>query len=163
MSHIPFHPAIGFGDLLPGSFAVPQNPVRDAGTPLVPSRKMMTGGRVPHIGDLLPGKFPVPQNPIRSAITQGHNLGSPAGSLAGLGCGGSCGGSCGGGVDTNGGGCGCSRRNGMGDLSSWLAADNGFGSVQLPNWVWIGGAFALAYFLPWSSWERKTYAKRSAQ
>jgi hypothetical protein len=76
MAHIPYHPAIGFGDLLPGSYAVPQNPIRDAGTPLVPSTVALTGGRaykVPTLGELLPGKFTVPQNPIVNTLVNGYS------------------------------------------------------------------------------------------
>jgi hypothetical protein len=90
MSHINFHPAPGLGDLLPGMFVVPQNPIMDAGTPLVPSVQATAPNqvmRVKHIGELLPGMFVVPQNPIiRTLATGGQTSG-----MAGLGCGGGCG------------------------------------------------------------------------
>jgi hypothetical protein len=75
MSHIPFHPAPGLGDLLPGEFVVPQNPIRDAGTALVPSAVALAGGRpykVAKLGDLMPGKFTVPQNPIVTTLRNGY-------------------------------------------------------------------------------------------
>ena len=54
-----YHPAPGLGDLLPGFFVVPQNPITDTqGTTYVP-----------RIGDILPGSFPVPQNPIKDYMT----------------------------------------------------------------------------------------------
>lgn len=55
------------GDFVPGKFAVPQNPVRDA----------MRGFG---LGDFVPGRFVVPQNPVRDAMPGG----------CGCGCGGSC-------------------------------------------------------------------------
>ena len=103
--HLPFHPAAGFGDLLPGHFVVPQNPIRDAGTPMVPSVQAASGNvpvRIPKMGDLLPGMFVVPQNPLMAAI-MGADVTQPdkgagkavVASLHGLGCGGGCGGACG--------------------------------------------------------------------
>ena len=64
------HPSPGFGDLLPGFFVVPQNPL---------SQK---AGYIPTIGDLLPSRFAVPQNPLIAAIR--NNLSG----LSGCGCGG---------------------------------------------------------------------------
>jgi hypothetical protein len=75
MSMLNFHPAPGLGDLLPGEFVVPQNPIRDAGTPLVPSNVGLTKGRpykVPKLGDLMPGKFAVPQNPLITTLVNGY-------------------------------------------------------------------------------------------
>ena len=69
MSHILRHPAPGFGDLMPGWYSVPQNPIRDVGTALVPSAN--SGGqitRVPKLGELMPGAFSVPQNPLIAAL-----------------------------------------------------------------------------------------------
>ena len=90
-----FHPAPGLGDLLPGFFVVPQNPIMDATT------------YVPRIGEILPGSFPVPQNPIKDYMTGRLNLiarepgvpGKINGKLSGCsGSGDCCGGSCGGGL-----------------------------------------------------------------
>ena len=75
MSMLNFHPAPGLGDLLPGEFVVPQHPIRDAGTPLVPSNVGLTKGRpykVPKLGDLMPGKFAVPQNPLITTLVNGY-------------------------------------------------------------------------------------------
>lgn len=58
MPHLGFHPAPGLGDLMPGSYVVPNNPFHPAS--LNPSPV----GRVPSIGELLPAKFPIPFNPI---------------------------------------------------------------------------------------------------
>jgi hypothetical protein len=83
MSHIPFHPAPGLGDLLPGEFVVPQNPIRDAGTALVPSAVGLNGGkpyRVAKLGDLMPGKFTVPQNPLITTLMNGYG-GAPNGAM----------------------------------------------------------------------------------
>lgn len=65
--------APGLGDLLPGSFVVPQNP-------LMPTRY------IPKIGDLLPSRFAVPANPLISAIRGG--LSGLSGCSGGCGCGG---------------------------------------------------------------------------
>jgi hypothetical protein len=88
-----YHPAPGLGDLLPGFFVVPQNPI-------VPTTY------VPRIGDILPGKFAVPQNPIKDYMSGRLNLiarePGVVGTLNGMsGCSGGdcgCGGSCGGGL-----------------------------------------------------------------
>ena len=92
MPHIPFHPAIGFGDLMDGWFVVPQNPIRDAGTPLVPSLQATAPNRVlrkARLAELMPGQFTVPQNPLMMALS-----GGVSGCGGGMGCGCS---SCGGG------------------------------------------------------------------
>ena len=64
MSMLRYHPAPGLGDLLPGFFVVPQNPIKDA--------QGVT--YVPRIGDILPGSFVVPQNPIKDYMTGRLNL-----------------------------------------------------------------------------------------
>ena len=150
MSHIPFHPAVGFGDLLPGSYAVPQNPIRDAGTALVPTNFAVTGNRpyrVPGIGELLSAKFTVPQNPLRNTLVNGWSgVAKPTG---GCGC--------------AGGGCGCGGH-GMGDLSDftdWLQTSSVGG---LPNWLIYGGAAVAAWmiFMPGGSdYRQQSRALRS--
>lgn len=79
MANVAFHPAPGLGDLLPGWFTVPQNPVKD-GVSYVPS-----------IGEILPGSFAVPQNPVKD-YTNGQvkliGQSSPPSSSNGCGCGG---------------------------------------------------------------------------
>lgn len=57
MSHIGIHPAPGLGDMVPGWFVIPNNPIRDG--------QSATGvGYIPHIGELIPAKFGIPENPI---------------------------------------------------------------------------------------------------
>ena len=132
MSHIQRHPAPGFGDLMPGWYSVPQNPIRDAGTALVPSANSMGQvTRVPRMGELMAASFTVPQNPLMAALsTVGRDQ-----SLSGLrGCAG-CGG---GGVNPYG-------MQGLGDFSTWASATSPVGS--LPNWAFFGGLAALGgYF-----------------
>jgi hypothetical protein len=60
MTHLNFHPAPGIGELLPGWWSVPQNPI-------VPRRYQ------PSIGELLPGRFTIPQNPIKATLRMGVN------------------------------------------------------------------------------------------
>lgn len=59
MSHIYQQLAPGFGDILPGNFVVPQNPLHP-GT--------MDGVRVPHVGELMPARFAEPENPLLNAL-----------------------------------------------------------------------------------------------
>lgn len=121
MSHIPFHPAPGFGELLPGEFVVPQNPITMAERGV---------SRVPHLAEFMPGTFSVPQNPIRNELA---GMSSLRPGVKGLGCGGS--GSCGcGGKES--GSCGCSGgMSGLGDVSDFMAG--------LSTPVLIGGAVLL--------------------
>jgi hypothetical protein len=150
MSHIPFHPAVGFGDLLPGSFAVPANPIRDAGTALVPTNFAVTGNRpyrVPGIGELLSAKFTVPQNPLRNTLVNGWSGTAPK--LSGCGC--------------SGGGCGCGGH-GMGDLSDFTAWLQTASVGGVPNWLIYGGAAVAAWmiFMPGGSeYRTKSRALRS--
>lgn len=100
--NIGMHPAIGLGELMPGWFVVPQNPV---------------DGPVSYIrgiGDILStGGFAVPQNPVTDryagnvlpigvqpgATGMVNNKTVASASLSGCGCGGGCGHSgCGGGL-----------------------------------------------------------------
>ena len=169
MPHLNFHPAPGFGDLLPGNFVVPQNPIRDAGTPLVPSVQAVAGGnivRVPHVGELMPGMFVVPQNPIRDAMASPDVTRPVAGSgqaLAGLGCG------CGAGM-----GCMC----GMGDVAStlstispslgtaWTNLSTSLSTTYagIPLWALVaGGAAALFIFMPGGSEYRSKRAALRSQ
>lgn len=71
------HPAPGMGDLLPGFFVVPQNPLWDNKSRANAPMGFAGGPKyIPHIGELLPGRFAVPQNPLIAAVRKG---------LAGLG------------------------------------------------------------------------------
>lgn len=72
MAHIGRHPAPGLGELIPGSFVVPSNPI-------------VSPSYIPHIGELLPASFPIPQNPLIAAITSPPGYGLP--NQPGLGCG----------------------------------------------------------------------------
>lgn len=155
MSQLPFHPAVGFGDLLPGWFAVPQNPVRSDGTPLVPSIQATAPGKaikLPSLSDLVAGSFVVPQNPL---------IKGPG--MAGLGCG--CGGGCGDGQFGSNGGANYYALNGLGDLGqvpgtdplsqalvtyggtlgTTLADTQTFFGITFPLWGWLGLAGAGIY------------------
>lgn len=71
-SFLRFHPAPGFGDLMPGWFVVPQNPITTPGTALVPSLQGTRPNQVLRrttMAELMPGSFTVPQNPLWRAIT----------------------------------------------------------------------------------------------
>jgi hypothetical protein len=76
MSHIPFHPAPGFGELMPGDFVVPQNPITAASK----------GVRyIARMGELMPGQFSIPQNPIVKNFQTGmQGMGTKG--CAGMGC-----------------------------------------------------------------------------
>lgn len=150
MSMLNFHPAPGLGDLLPGFFVVPQNPITD------------TQGvtYVPRIGDILPASYAVPQNPIKDYMSGRLNLigrepgvpGKVNGKLSGCGCGGTCG------------GCG-----GLGDISSDfskittdLSAGNYSQAIQDPIFgipLWAIGAGLLALFFVGG--EKHSYAGRT--
>lgn len=97
--NISHHPAPGLGDLLPGFFVVPQNPVTDAVR------------YVPNLGDIMPGAFVVPQNPVVDRAA-GHVVPIGTSGVSG-GCGCGC---------SGGGGCGVSKLNhqpiGMGDVAA---------------------------------------------
>lgn len=142
--HIPFHPAVGFGDLPSGWHIVPQNPIKTPGTPLVPSIQATAPNRIlrrPRLQELVAGGFTVPQNPLRAALGDlmpgGFTLPQNpinCGGMGGLGCG--CGGGCGGGQANY-------TLNGLGDLSvssvtDWLQAPSDiFPGVS--NWVFALG------------------------
>lgn len=114
------HPAPGLGELVPGSFWVPQNP-------LVPGTFTGEVAYIPRAVERLPGRCGVQSNPLYKALNGGINGSGPSGvgcgddcagmggcgCAAGGGCG--CGGSCGG---TGSCGVGC----GMGSISDSLAS-----------------------------------------
>lgn len=140
--NLPFHPAPGLGDLIPGYFVVPRNPITaQARAPITVS---------PGIGDIIRASFPVPQNPIISAVT--GNV-KPLGT-GDCGCGGKCGG-CGG----SGRGMINGQRVGMGDLStdvsavgSALSGGNFSAALQdtiggIPVWGLIAAAIAIPWFM----------------
>jgi len=151
------HPAPGLGDLMPGWFALPQNPMTDGVS------------YTPGIGDILAtGGYTVPQNPIRdytkgqvSIIGQqngpgpGMLNGEPVSMTAGntgMGCG--CGGACGGGGGCGSHGMGQLTFNPTGDLTA-ISTDFSNGNymnvltdsfLNLPVWGWlaIGAVFLSA-------------------
>lgn len=77
MSHIPFHPAPGFGELMPGDFVVPQNPITMTQNGI---------GRIARMGELMPGQFSVPQNPIVRNFQTGMQGMGTLGCAGGMGC-----------------------------------------------------------------------------
>src|ERR1700689_2411178 len=82
---MPFHVAPGLGDMAPGWFALPQNPLTmGASTVLVPTMGATAPGRrvkTPHLADLVAGSFAVPQNPVRANLAAGlaalRGMGAP--------------------------------------------------------------------------------------
>lgn len=140
--NLALHPAPGLGDLLPGFFAVPQNPMDLAQSGITRSQG---------IGDILPGSFVVPQNPIVNFTTGrvgliGQQTGGPGQlngkKVGGCGCGGGCG--------------GCGSSHGMGQLTqvmSDLTAGNFTQALMtdtiggFPTYVWVGGGLVLLYLL----------------
>ena len=155
MPFLPFHPAPGLGDLLPGSFVVPQNPIRPDSTALVPSVQAANGGQVayrPRMGDLLPGSFVVPQNPIIRTLATGG--------MSGIGCPG-CGGSA-----YDGGGWHSSGLQGLGALDLTGVTDWFTGSMiaGVPNWALVaGGVVAYMLFMPGGSEYRAKRAELRSQ
>ena len=76
------HPSPGFGDLLPGFFVVPQNPLWDNKSRTLAPNGFAVAKYIRAIADLLPGRFSVPQNPLIAQIRAGM------GKLGGCCCGG---------------------------------------------------------------------------
>lgn len=132
MAHIGIHPAPGFGELIPGSFVVPSNPI-------VPR------SYIPNIGELLPASFSVPQNPLIAAIMSPPGCGLPnTGSGLGCGCSTGCGsGMCGSqGLSGLGSDCGCVGGMcgcGMGNLGQF-----GMDPVTL---AMLAGGLLLVYLV----------------
>lgn len=130
MSHITSHPAPGLGDLLPGWFVVPQNPIRDAHEGYTSEVKY-----VPHMGDLLPGMFVVPQNPLIAALKGG------SGGVSGLGCGSTCANDR---VALSG------ALVGMGDIdlsSIGSSISSTLSGISTTTWMYIGGGALLLMLL----------------
>lgn len=133
--NINVHPAPNraLGELMPGWYDVPQNPIMAAKYGI---------GYTPTLGEIMPGNFVVPQNPIAdyasgSVLPLGVQPGAPgklngtliggagAGASAGMGCG--CG--CGGGSTCA---CGGHGISGLGDVSTDLSTF--FGDLTAGNW-----------------------------
>lgn len=53
MQHFPFHPAMGMAAMMPGTWTVPENPIRAGVVRYQPT-----------LGEMMPGFFVVPQNPL---------------------------------------------------------------------------------------------------
>lgn len=70
MAWINHHPAPGFGDLLPGWFVVPQNPITQP-------HQMK---RVQSVGEFLPARLLTPYNPLLNSL---RTVGRPAGDVGG--------------------------------------------------------------------------------
>ena len=146
---MPYHVAPGLGDLAPGWFVVPQNPIQGDGTPLVPSLQATAPGRVIRmagLADLVAASFVVPQNPLVSTL---QNSMSRVG-MGGMGCG------CGGGFGCDG-GANFYALNGLGQLD-FSSLSNFTASVPawageaspisaIPNWAFYGGLAVGAYFV----------------
>jgi hypothetical protein len=150
------HPAPNraLGELLPGWYDVPQNPIAAAQQGIK---------YTPTLGEIMPGSFVVPQNPMMNFTAgsvqplavapgaPGQVNGQPVGKgsgngVSGCGCGGSCG--------------GCGGGGGMGDISSDLSqfmADLTAGNftqaftvdtiLGFPSWFVVGGVAALGLYL----------------
>lgn len=148
MAQLNYHPAPGLGDLLPGFYVVPQNPIQPV--------KYIRG-----IAEILPGAYVVPQNPVKD-FTRGQTKLIGQG-VSGCGCG--CGGS---------GACGSGQINGigvrgLGDLSTdWssftgsISSGDYMGALKstffgVPVWA-VGGALVLMFFL---GGEKHSYYGRS--
>ncbi len=65
MSRLQYHPAPGIGEILPGFYVVPQNPLRALSAEPV---RQLGITRTPHIGELVAANYVVPQNPLRKAL-----------------------------------------------------------------------------------------------
>lgn len=133
MAHIGRHPAPGLGELIPGSFVVPSNPI------VQPSY-------IPHIGELLPASFPVPQNPLIAALDSPPGYGLPN-SMGRLGCGcstGGCGsGMCGDGLSGLGADCGC-----IGGMCGCGEGMGGLGLFEDPmSWMLLAGVGVLLMWM----------------
>lgn len=146
------HPAPGLGDLLPGSYVVPQNPLQGI-------------TYVPRIGEILPGAYVVPQNPIKDYMAGRLNLiGREPGAkgtvngISGVGCG------CGG---------GCGACGGLGSLSDdWSAiqanitAGDYMGALQstvfgVPVWA-IAAGLGVMFFMGGESHSYYGRSRRAA-
>lgn len=132
MAHLNFHPAVGFGELMPGSFVVPQNPMRLAASGV---------GYIPHIGELMPGSFVVPENPLRRALMAASpEKAAPSASGTGPGVPGVS-------------GCGCCGLSGCGDCGYGACSLSGMDGMGIdftsPTTLIFGAAAAYAawYFL----------------
>lgn len=80
MPHLPYHPAMGLAEMMPGTWTVPQNPIEEGAEAEVAVVKYK-----PKLGDMMPAFFPVPENPLLKALAGCSGLGN-----CGCGCGPRC-------------------------------------------------------------------------
>lgn len=67
-----YHPAPGIlGELMPGSFVVPQNPIWDNKSRALDPMGFVGVRYIPSIGEILPSRFTVPRNPLVAQIRDG--------------------------------------------------------------------------------------------
>ena len=140
MAFTNIHPAPGVGELMPGFYVVPQNPIAMAQTGM---------GYFARMGELLPGAFTVPQNPIVKNFASGMQ------GLGTMGC--APGSQCGGGFT------GALAGMGLGDEPAVQGIPEAEGSAFLPStWdkstIYILLAGAAVLFL---SFRPDTGQKRS--
>ena len=139
MAFTNIHPAPGLGELMPGFYVVPQNPITMAQTGM---------GYSPRMGDLLPAAFTVPQNPIVNNFQTGMQgmgtMGCAPGSKCGMGFMGS--------------------LAGMGEGESEIALDP---TAVLPStwdkstmWIVIAGAFVLLLSYKPNTGQKRSELKR---
>ena len=136
MAYTSTHPAPGLGQMLPGWFAVPQNPMGGASPRYQPS-----------MGEIVGASFVVPQNPLVRAMAQGvmpdqgkglMGTGFPKDDCV-CGCGG--GGGCGGGMGSL-----TDDLSGYFEQAKTYATDGGTGTlvtvavVGLILWSTLGGS-----------------------
>lgn len=168
-ANISFHPAPGLGDLMPGWFAVPQNPITN--------RAPIT--YTPTIGDILPGSFVVPQNPIRdftngqvkligqsNPSAPGMVNGMPVTGMGDCGCGCGGGGGCGGGLgQLTVAGLTFNPSADVTQIGNDISAGNIMNALQdnflnFPVWVW--GALLTVYLTAGGKNSHVSRARRAA-
>ena len=118
MPMINFHPSPGLGELLPGWFIVPQNPI----TAAMGVRPVL--GRVPKMGELVRAHWTLPQNPLINSLA---TVGKPYG-MSSLNC------------------AGCDDRVSLGSLGEFNLSDLTNSLSQNKTLLLWGGA-ALILFL----------------
>ena len=159
MSQINFHPAPGLGELMPGWFVVPQNPIAPDRTELMPTPQARSGGRpvyVPHVGELMPAKFTVPQNPLVREL-RGLGVLGGCGSCGMAGCAG-CGSASG--EAKCGAGCGCASAIGFSGLGSFGDSLSGLADTLTTGYMpYLIGGGLLLLFLSGRGSSREGYRK----
>lgn len=122
-----YHPAPGtLGELMPGSFVVPQNPIYDNKSRALDPMGFVGVRYIPSMGEILPSRFTVPRNALVSQIREG---------LAGC-C-------CSDGTDAPDPDNGTGFLNGA-PLMSMDGLKSAFGDI---NWITVGVAVAAAMAL----------------